>query len=146
MIKYVETLSLPLVLIILQSVKAFVSFIRAYSKHEASYIFRVKDLDMIGIAKCYGLLRLPSMPELKNLCREGWEDDAISVSFPILSTVTLVYCGSSGIAIHTQTLQEKPNDLRLPKTKVKQVRSQSKRIRMLLGVLKKKGKKGNING
>lgn len=34
---------------------------------------------MIGIATCYGLLRLPRMPELKNVSREGWEDDDISV-------------------------------------------------------------------
>ncbi|KAI5477116.1 DNA/RNA helicase, DEAD/DEAH box type [Pseudohyphozyma bogoriensis] len=45
--------------------KAFVSFARAYSKHEASYIFRIKDLDLVKLAKSYGLLRLPKMPELK---------------------------------------------------------------------------------
>ncbi|CAG7846486.1 ATP-dependent rRNA helicase SPB4 {ECO:0000305} {ECO:0000250/UniProtKB:P25808} [Serendipita indica DSM 11827] len=53
--------------------KAFVSFVRAYSKHEASYIFRVKDLDLVGVAKSYGLLRLPRMPELKGRT-DGWED------------------------------------------------------------------------
>src|SRR6266542_2011733 len=60
--------------------KAFVSFVRAYSKHEASYIFRVKDLDMVGVARCYGLLRIPRMPELKTANREGWEDAPIAVS------------------------------------------------------------------
>ncbi|KAG8775310.1 ATP-dependent rRNA helicase spb4, partial [Serendipita sp. 398] len=53
--------------------KAFVSFVRAYSKHEASYIFRIKDLDLVGVAKAYGLLRLPRMPELKG-GRENWKD------------------------------------------------------------------------
>ena len=53
---------------------------RAYSKHEASYIFRVKDLDLVGIAKSYGLLRLPRMPELRAVSREGWQDADISVS------------------------------------------------------------------
>ncbi|KAF8076413.1 DEAD-domain-containing protein [Lyophyllum atratum] len=57
-----------------QAAKAFVSFVRAYSKHEASYIFRVKDLDLVGVAKSFGLLRLPRMPELKDINREGWED------------------------------------------------------------------------
>ncbi|KAJ6620294.1 DEAD-domain-containing protein [Mycena sp. CBHHK59/15] len=57
-----------------QAAKAFVSFVRAYSKHEASYIFRVKDLDLIGVAKSFGLLRLPRMPELRDIPREGWED------------------------------------------------------------------------
>ncbi|KAJ7168354.1 DEAD-domain-containing protein [Mycena crocata] len=60
-----------------QAAKAFVSFVRAYSKHEASYIFRVKDLDLIGVAKSFGLLRLPHMPELRDLLREGWEDSTV---------------------------------------------------------------------
>jgi ATP-dependent RNA helicase DDX55/SPB4 len=60
-------------------VKAFVSFVRAYSKHEASYIFRVKDLDLVGVAKSFGLLRLPRMPELKDLSRDGWEDAEVDV-------------------------------------------------------------------
>ncbi|KAL5640236.1 hypothetical protein ACGC1H_007493 [Rhizoctonia solani] len=55
-----------------KSMKAFVSFVRAYSKHEASYIFRIKDLDLIGVAKAFGLIRLPKMPELTS--REGWTD------------------------------------------------------------------------
>lgn len=62
-----------------QATKAFVSFVRAYSKHEASYIFRVKDLDLIGVAKSFGLLRLPRMPELKGADRTGWEDAAVDV-------------------------------------------------------------------
>ncbi|KAK2466230.1 hypothetical protein APHAL10511_001872 [Amanita phalloides] len=57
-----------------KSIQAFVSFVRAYSKHEASYIFRLKDLDLVGVAKCFGLLRLPRMPELKGVPRGGWED------------------------------------------------------------------------
>ncbi|KAG5732316.1 ATP-dependent rRNA helicase SPB4 [Termitomyces sp. T112] len=57
-----------------QAAKAFVSFIRAYSKHEASYIFRIKDLDFVGVAKSFGLLRLPRMPELKDVGLESWED------------------------------------------------------------------------
>ncbi|OAX43473.1 DEAD-domain-containing protein [Rhizopogon vinicolor AM-OR11-026] len=57
-----------------KAVKAFVSFVRAYSKHEASYIFRIKDLDLIGVAKSFGLLRLPRMPELKDRDRSEWQD------------------------------------------------------------------------
>ncbi|KAJ3785476.1 DEAD-domain-containing protein [Lentinula aff. detonsa] len=57
-----------------QAAKAFVSFIRAYSKHEASYIFRVKDLDIVGLASSFGLLRLPKMPELKDANRNNWTD------------------------------------------------------------------------
>ena len=50
------------------------SFDRAYSKHEASYIFRIKDLDLVGVAKSFGLLRLPRMPELKDVDRRDWQD------------------------------------------------------------------------
>jgi len=66
--------------ILQQGMKAFVSFVQAYSKHEASYIFRVKDLDLVGVAKSFGLLRLPRMPELKSVDREGWEDAEVSVN------------------------------------------------------------------
>lgn len=47
--------------------KAFPSFVRSYSKHEASSIFRVKDLDWVDLAKQYGLVQLPKMAELKGL-------------------------------------------------------------------------------
>ncbi|KAF7432977.1 ATP-dependent rRNA helicase spb4 [Pleurotus ostreatus] len=57
-----------------QAAKAFVSFVRAYSKHEASYIFRIKDLDLVGVAKSFGLLRLPRMPELPQANRAQWMD------------------------------------------------------------------------
>lgn len=56
------------------------SFVRAYSKHEASFIFRIKDLDLIGVAKSFGLLRLPRMPELKDVDKSGWKDASLNVS------------------------------------------------------------------
>lgn len=61
-----------------KAVKAFVSFVRAYSKHEASYIFRLKALDLVGVAKAFGLLRLPRMPELKDIDMKGWEDAQVN--------------------------------------------------------------------
>jgi ATP-dependent RNA helicase DDX55/SPB4 len=63
--------------------KAFVSFIRAYSKHEASYIFRLKSLDFVGIAESYGLLRLPRMPELKSVDKSRWRDADIEVRYHV---------------------------------------------------------------
>lgn len=48
-----------------RAAKSFVSAIRAYTKHEASYIFRLPDLDVFGMATSFGLLRLPKMPEIK---------------------------------------------------------------------------------
>lgn len=79
---------------------------RAYSKHEASYIFRIKNLDLIGIGKSFGLLRLPKMPELKGKARDGWEDAEVDVSFPCLImnselTNSIMGFGSSGIIMRT---------------------------------------------
>lgn len=45
--------------------RAFVSWVKAYSKHQASSIFRVTDLDWADLGAAWGLVRLPKMPELK---------------------------------------------------------------------------------
>ncbi|KAK9900880.1 DEAD-domain-containing protein [Cystobasidium minutum MCA 4210] len=56
-----------------KGVKAFVSFVRSYTKHEASYIFSIKHYDLLGLASTFGLLRLPKMPELKEAeGRDTW--------------------------------------------------------------------------
>lgn len=38
---------------------------RAYSKHEANYIFRIKELDLGSVAEGFGLLRMPGGPEVR---------------------------------------------------------------------------------
>ncbi|XP_077099847.1 ATP-dependent RNA helicase DDX55 [Siphateles boraxobius] len=48
-----------------KGMKAFVSCVQAYAKHECSLIFRIKDLDFAALAQGFALLRLPKMPELK---------------------------------------------------------------------------------
>jgi ATP-dependent RNA helicase DDX55/SPB4 len=48
--------------------KAFVSWVRSYSKHQASSIFRVADLDWTELGEAWALLKMPKMPELK-----GWD-------------------------------------------------------------------------
>lgn len=73
----------------LQATKGFVSFVRAYSKHEASYIFRIKDLDLVGVAKSFGLLRLPRMPELKDADKTGWEDASMDVCLLIIVSLVV---------------------------------------------------------
>lgn len=45
--------------------RAFVSHIQAYSKHECKFILRTSDLNLGKIASCYGLLKMPIMPEIK---------------------------------------------------------------------------------
>lgn len=49
-----------------KAVRAFVSHIRAYSKHECGILLKVKELPLGAVASTYGLLQLPKMPELKN--------------------------------------------------------------------------------
>jgi ATP-dependent RNA helicase DDX55/SPB4 len=62
-----------------RGVRAFVAFVRSYSKHEATYIFKLKDLDLVGVARAYGLLRLPKMPELKGVDVTSWQDAELDV-------------------------------------------------------------------
>ncbi|RKP14812.1 P-loop containing nucleoside triphosphate hydrolase protein, partial [Piptocephalis cylindrospora] len=68
-----------------KGIKAFVSHVQSYSKHEASYIFRLKDLPIGRVAKGYGLLRLPKMPELSGSGgQEGftpWEGDISEIRY-----------------------------------------------------------------
>jgi ATP-dependent RNA helicase DDX55/SPB4 len=65
-------------------VQSYVGFIRYYSKHMASSIFRLTSFDYLGLAKAYGLLRLPKMPETKYIPNEimpenGWLGDIIDM-------------------------------------------------------------------
>jgi len=73
--------------------KAFPSYVQAYSKHQASFIFRISELDIPAVAYSWGLLKIPRMPELKN--REfTWDAPAINV----LSHFSILM--SSGILMH----------------------------------------------
>ncbi|BEI90298.1 uncharacterized protein CcaverHIS019_0303680 [Cutaneotrichosporon cavernicola] len=46
--------------------RALVSCVHAYTKHEASFIFRPKDIDYAALGTAFGLLRLPVMPEVRD--------------------------------------------------------------------------------
>lgn len=45
-------------------VRAFVSWVKAYSKHEVSFIFRLDDVPLDAAAFAFALLHLPKMPEV----------------------------------------------------------------------------------
>ncbi|TKR68332.1 hypothetical protein L596_024327 [Steinernema carpocapsae] len=45
---------------------AFISFIRAYSKHDCKVVCTMKELDIVGHAHAYGLLRMPRLMETKD--------------------------------------------------------------------------------
>lgn len=66
------------------AIKSYVGFVRYYSKHMASSIFRLQTLDYVGLGKMYGLLRLPKMPESRYIPNEkmpedGWLGDVIDM-------------------------------------------------------------------
>jgi len=64
--------------------RAFVSWARSYIEHQASSIFRIPDLDWVDLARGWGLLELPKMPELKKLDIDrslGLNTDIEAVSF-----------------------------------------------------------------
>lgn len=48
-----------------KGVKAFVSHVRAYSKHQTASIFRVKDIEWGDLAGSFALVKMPRMPELR---------------------------------------------------------------------------------
>ncbi|XP_029422392.1 ATP-dependent RNA helicase DDX55 isoform X2 [Nannospalax galili] len=48
-----------------KGMKAFVSYVQAYAKHECNLIFRLKDLDFASLARGFALLKMPRMPELR---------------------------------------------------------------------------------
>ncbi|CAG8984046.1 hypothetical protein HYALB_00002987 [Hymenoscyphus albidus] len=50
--------------------RAFVSWVQAYSKHQANSIFQISELDWTDLGNAWGLVRLPKMPELKK-----WDGD-----------------------------------------------------------------------
>lgn len=49
-----------------KSVKAFVSWCRYYKEHRAFLIFKFSELMLSSVAKMFGLIKLPKMPELNN--------------------------------------------------------------------------------
>jgi ATP-dependent RNA helicase DDX55/SPB4 len=62
--------------------RAFVSWARSYIEHQATSIFRMSDLDWADLAKGYGLVELPKMPEVKGIDRSlGLEIDTEAIPF-----------------------------------------------------------------
>lgn len=49
-----------------KGLRAFVSYIRAYKEHQCSYILRWKELEIGKLGMGYGLLQLPSVPDVKH--------------------------------------------------------------------------------
>ncbi|KAI9156039.1 ATP-dependent rRNA helicase spb4 [Blastocladiella emersonii ATCC 22665] len=45
--------------------EAFPSYVRSYQSHELTYIFQMKQLDLLAVIRLFALVRIPSMPELR---------------------------------------------------------------------------------
>ncbi|OQR72157.1 ATP-dependent RNA helicase DDX55-like [Tropilaelaps mercedesae] len=48
-----------------EAMRAFVSYIQSYRKHECNLLFRVEELEFGRLAMGYALMKMPYMPELK---------------------------------------------------------------------------------
>lgn len=58
-----------------KGMRAFVSYVQSYTKHECRYLLRVKDLDFAGLATGFALLKIPHMPELKGADLSGFTEE-----------------------------------------------------------------------
>ncbi|KAJ1983157.1 ATP-dependent rRNA helicase spb4 [Dimargaris verticillata] len=83
-----------------KGITAFVSFVRSYSKHDASYIFRFKELNLGRLAQGYGLLTLPRMPEI-NVAKVEFISTEVDLS-------NLAYANPRKEAKRQQQLAEAP--------------------------------------
>ncbi|EXJ87701.1 hypothetical protein A1O1_04626 [Capronia coronata CBS 617.96] len=83
--------------------KAFVSWVRSYSKHQASSIFRIADIDWNDQATAWALLKMPKMPELKN-----W--DRTTYKVPTLDWDSYGYKDKQREKQRRQALREAPRD------------------------------------
>ena len=83
--------------------RAFPSWVKSYSKHQASHIFRINELDWSDLGKAWCLLKLPKMPELKH-----WDGDrslGLEVDFS-----RYAYKDKQREALRQQTLKERDGD------------------------------------
>lgn len=56
-----------------EAMRAFVSYIQSYRKHECNLLFRVEELEFGRMAMGYALLKMPYMPELKGKKLTGFK-------------------------------------------------------------------------
>eukprot|EP00794_Sanderia_malayensis_P013842 gene13842-15288_t len=93
-----------------KGIRAYVSFIQAYKKHECSLIFSFKELNFVKIADGFGLLQLPKMPELTAKNTAGFSEYDVDVnSIP-----------------YRDKIREKQRQLRLIKEKEEKISGEGK--------------------
>ena len=55
-----------------KGMRAFVSFVQSYAKHECFLIFQMKKMDFGRLASGFGLIKAPKMPELRTVKMENF--------------------------------------------------------------------------
>ncbi|XP_063832840.1 probable ATP-dependent RNA helicase DDX55 homolog [Ostrinia nubilalis] len=100
--------------------RAFVSHIRAYSKHECNLLLQLKQLPLGHIAASYGLLRLPAMPEITQEHKDQFVGPKEKIDFD-----SIPYLDKQREALRLQRLEEqKRTGVRRPaKQKKKMVKT-----------------------
>lgn len=63
-----------------KGMRAYVSFVQSYSKHECRYLMKIKNLDFSGLATGFGLLKIPLMPELKGKDLSSFKEDEVNLN------------------------------------------------------------------
>jgi len=65
------------------SQKAFVSWVRSYTKHTLTSIFKISDINWTDTAYAWGLLRLPKMPEVSKLPSSSQVDRTLGLNIDV---------------------------------------------------------------
>ncbi|XP_052757694.1 probable ATP-dependent RNA helicase DDX55 homolog [Galleria mellonella] len=81
--------------------RAFVSHMRAYTKHECNLLLQFKELPLGHIATSYGLLKLPLMPEIKQEHKDQFVGPVEEIDFN-----SITYKDKQKEASRLQKLQE----------------------------------------
>ncbi|XP_052216013.1 ATP-dependent RNA helicase DDX55-like isoform X1 [Dreissena polymorpha] len=79
-VQKVQTMALNDRAVFEKGMRAFVSFVQAYAKHEISHIFKLKTLDFGALATGFGLIKFPKMQETKGLSLSNFYEVPIEVS------------------------------------------------------------------
>ncbi|RPB24892.1 DEAD-domain-containing protein [Terfezia boudieri ATCC MYA-4762] len=81
-----------------KGLQAFVSHVRAYTKHVTQSIFRTTDIDWPSLVEAYALLTIPSMPELRSMQGAKKTSDisaggstSVTFNLPELDLATFAY-------------------------------------------------------
>ncbi|WAR03879.1 DDX55-like protein [Mya arenaria] len=78
-IQEVQTMAINDRAVFEKGMRAFVSFVQSYAKHENYMIFQMKNLDFGSLATGFGLIKFPKMPETKGKDISNFCEVAISV-------------------------------------------------------------------